>query len=479
MSIVPDETGAATPEREALIAERKSSNRYAAENAQLRQRVAAIEEAYRQLSVTIGRFAHELRVDFGDRLRALAVTPLPAILDNRDVDMTEAIRNSEQTLSALHIQIPLFDDLGGVETRALLLEIEQRGVEEDHYVTLGNEMAIGARSLIDSLPGSMLEYQRTHLSPVLDEDQKWANVPGHDALCDRLVEGGLHRPVGQGLPEWEQETFEETGQVEQDTDKEVQDVAPADATTADGLLYLAWVVIANAGGGDWSSEGTEWHGAATRWRDQWHEYLDVARTADSDLQALRTDLIKVRQERDEARRERDNVVQWEAHYRDLADKRWDLMDRARDECTEARREVERIRRVNREWEIVMSTLIDGLAERGVPMKLGGRYTQAALDEIDRLRATSETLRGERDALLTTNHQLWEQVQAAHNLRDEVTKIAKKMYLDSLPVGGAPGVLSNALLDYRDQLLRVLASTDGSKRPDTDLNITSDTTSPKE
>lgn len=54
-------------------------------------------------------------------------------------------------------------------------------------------------------------------------------------------------------------------------------------------------------------------------------------------------------------------------------------------AAEAWAEIDRLRRVNREWELVLSTLIDGLAERGVPTPLGGTYTQAALDEIDRLR----------------------------------------------------------------------------------------------
>lgn len=39
---------------------------------------------------------------------------------------------------------------------------------------------------------------------------------------------------------------------------------------AEELLYRAWVVIANAGGGDWSSQPAQWRAAAEQWRDDWH-----------------------------------------------------------------------------------------------------------------------------------------------------------------------------------------------------------------
>ena len=39
-------------------------------------------------------------------------------------------------------------------------------------------------------------------------------------------------------------------------------------------LELAWGLIANAGGGDWSNETPEWQEAAERWRDEyWHPLL--------------------------------------------------------------------------------------------------------------------------------------------------------------------------------------------------------------
>ena len=33
-------------------------------------------------------------------------------------------------------------------------------------------------------------------------------------------------------------------------------------------LEMAWVVIANVSGGDWTQQSTEWQKAAARWRDR-------------------------------------------------------------------------------------------------------------------------------------------------------------------------------------------------------------------
>lgn len=39
---------------------------------------------------------------------------------------------------------------------------------------------------------------------------------------------------------------------------------------------VAWGIIANAGGGDWTKETAEWQEAAARWRDEhWHPLLGV------------------------------------------------------------------------------------------------------------------------------------------------------------------------------------------------------------
>jgi hypothetical protein len=45
------------------------------------------------------------------------------------------------------------------------------------------------------------------------------------------------------------------------------DAAERALNDRDDSLAAAWVVIANAGGGDWTRETTEWQEAAERWRD--------------------------------------------------------------------------------------------------------------------------------------------------------------------------------------------------------------------
>jgi len=47
---------------------------------------------------------------------------------------------------------------------------------------------------------------------------------------------------------------------------------PNEAALLD-LCELAWGVIANAGGGDWSKETKEWVGAAEGFREEYHAQL--------------------------------------------------------------------------------------------------------------------------------------------------------------------------------------------------------------
>lgn len=49
--------------------------------------------------------------------------------------------------------------------------------------------------------------------------------------------------------------------------------APDDTKRLD-LLELAWVIIANAGGGDWERESKEWQEAAAKWRDDYHASIE-------------------------------------------------------------------------------------------------------------------------------------------------------------------------------------------------------------
>ena len=39
-------------------------------------------------------------------------------------------------------------------------------------------------------------------------------------------------------------------------------------------LELAWGIIANSSGGDWSRESKKWQEAARKWRDMYHHILD-------------------------------------------------------------------------------------------------------------------------------------------------------------------------------------------------------------
>jgi hypothetical protein len=36
----------------------------------------------------------------------------------------------------------------------------------------------------------------------------------------------------------------------------------------DDALYMAWTIIANVSGGDWTKQTPEWQEAAVRWRDE-------------------------------------------------------------------------------------------------------------------------------------------------------------------------------------------------------------------
>lgn len=49
----------------------------------------------------------------------------------------------------------------------------------------------------------------------------------------------------------------------------------ADASDLIDLAEVAWGVIANASGGDWSKATAEWRDAASRWRDRYHAMLNV------------------------------------------------------------------------------------------------------------------------------------------------------------------------------------------------------------
>jgi len=41
------------------------------------------------------------------------------------------------------------------------------------------------------------------------------------------------------------------------------------------LNEIAWGIIANVSGGDWSKQSAEWREAAERWRDKYHASLGI------------------------------------------------------------------------------------------------------------------------------------------------------------------------------------------------------------
>lgn len=57
--------------------------------------------------------------------------------------------------------------------------------------------------------------------------------------------------------------------------------APTVSQGGGDLLELAWGVIANAGGGDWTTQTEEWQEAAARWRDRYHAALEHPESATS------------------------------------------------------------------------------------------------------------------------------------------------------------------------------------------------------
>jgi len=46
-----------------------------------------------------------------------------------------------------------------------------------------------------------------------------------------------------------------------------------ETTPLEDQLEMAWGIISNAGGGDWTKESKEWQDAAARWRDTYHQLL--------------------------------------------------------------------------------------------------------------------------------------------------------------------------------------------------------------
>lgn len=56
-------------------------------------------------------------------------------------------------------------------------------------------------------------------------------------------------------------------------DEPVDPEAKPSAPEGEELLYDAWAIIANAGGGNWTKETPDWQTAAVAWRERWHAHI--------------------------------------------------------------------------------------------------------------------------------------------------------------------------------------------------------------
>lgn len=54
------------------------------------------------------------------------------------------------------------------------------------------------------------------------------------------------------------------------------------ADDAGALLERAWVLLANAGNGNWDTETKRWKASAESWRDDYHNWLDARRFEEAD-----------------------------------------------------------------------------------------------------------------------------------------------------------------------------------------------------
>lgn len=90
--------------------------------------------------------------------------------------------------------------------------------------------------------------------------------------------------VAMGGFDWQQwissRTTEEFRERWRDIAREAIRLLPASASSRERedclSCEIAWGIIANAFGGDWSKASADWRGAAERWRDEWHRRLAPA-----------------------------------------------------------------------------------------------------------------------------------------------------------------------------------------------------------
>lgn len=119
------------------------------------EKVATTGGNFERPEDTVRRYAGELlRLQAG--LEALDI-PVRGPVDSAAVDSAlKALQEYQETLRGFKCPDP---HLGLATTRQLLIEVRARGKTEMHYQGEGSDMAMGAANLLDTLPGSMLDYR--------------------------------------------------------------------------------------------------------------------------------------------------------------------------------------------------------------------------------------------------------------------------------------------------------------------------------
>lgn len=119
----------------------------------------------------------------------------------------------------------------------------------------------------------MSETPQEHLKGVITEAvaQGWCVGPNASKTMDvELATAIIDNVVAKVEPMMQLMRIYHSQEVE------LADKALHHDSAATEACEIAWGIIANAGGGDWTTQTPEWQDAAARWRDEhWHPLLGV------------------------------------------------------------------------------------------------------------------------------------------------------------------------------------------------------------
>ncbi len=90
----------------------------------------------------------------------------------------------------------------------------------------------------------------------------------HQSACEHLW---LTYKAAMSLTDSDEHIGPQSDKPWEDVERRIE--ALNDAVGQGDALYMAWTIIANANGGDWSKADPEWVAAAERWRDEFHRLL--------------------------------------------------------------------------------------------------------------------------------------------------------------------------------------------------------------